>query len=109
MSTAYSPTTNPRPLTRDVIRDALANELRWGLDQGTAAYALLNACRALRYQREGTLISKLACGEWAVLNDLGPSRSVRSALEIQKAERADWTITAEEANFITDVVQQLRA
>ena len=94
--------------SKAVVRDALANELLWGLEQGAAGYALLNACRALRYQRDETLTSKLAGGEWALVQKRGPSRSIRSALEVQRGERDDWTVTAAEANFITDVVQQLQ-
>ncbi|HKD96752.1 MAG TPA: aminoglycoside adenylyltransferase domain-containing protein [Micromonosporaceae bacterium] len=52
------------PVPPGRIRAALGDELRWGRDHGSGAYAVLNACRALRYAAEGVLCSKLDGAAW---------------------------------------------
>jgi streptomycin 3"-adenylyltransferase len=47
------------------VLTAMVDELRWGLDHAGEAYAVLNACRALRYLDDGILCSKQAAGTWA--------------------------------------------
>lgn len=51
----------PRALVLSRLRD----ELAWARAHAPAEYAVLNACRALRYAREGVVCSKVAGGEWA--------------------------------------------
>ena len=44
----------------------MTDELEWGLANGSGAYAVLNACRALFWAEEGRVVSKVAGGEWAL-------------------------------------------
>ena len=43
---------------------ATVAELDWAAAHASPEYAVLNACRALRYAQEGTLSSKVDGGEW---------------------------------------------
>jgi len=52
------------PVERDRVLAAMRQELLWGLENASAAYAVLNACRAARYAEEGTLCSKVEGGRW---------------------------------------------
>ncbi|MEU9320474.1 aminoglycoside adenylyltransferase domain-containing protein [Streptomyces sp. NPDC048295] len=52
------------PVPRDRVRAAMVSELRWALDHASATYAVLNACRALRFAADGRLCSKLDGGRW---------------------------------------------
>jgi streptomycin 3"-adenylyltransferase len=54
------------PVAHHRVLDAMADELRWSLTHATEAYAVLNACRALRYLDEGVICSKLDAGHWAL-------------------------------------------
>ncbi|MDT0320225.1 aminoglycoside adenylyltransferase domain-containing protein [Streptomyces millisiae] len=49
---------------RQRILAAMAADLRWAIDAGHAAYAVLNACRAARFAEEGRLCSKLDGARW---------------------------------------------
>ena len=83
---AYGP--DPRtvfgPIPESVIADQLVTELRWAVDHAGAPYAILNACRALRYRDERMLCSKTAAANWALLQDLQPAL-VRGALDARRA------------------------
>jgi streptomycin 3"-adenylyltransferase len=70
-------------IARDIIVEQLARELRWALDHAGESYAVLNACRALRFAREGVLCSKSEGGAWAVRNGIG-ERVVPSALQARQ-------------------------
>lgn len=59
------------------ILAAITRELRWALDHACAAYAVLNACRALRFADDGHLCSKLDGGKWYL--DRHPSAPVVTA------------------------------
>lgn len=48
----------------DLVRAAMRRELDWAVAHGTGAYAVLNACRALRFAADGRLCSKVDAGEW---------------------------------------------
>jgi hypothetical protein len=65
----------PAEVFADVDRRRLlrsfADDVTWGLDQGLAGYAVLNACRALRFATDGGLYSKLEGGEWALAQGIG--------------------------------------
>jgi streptomycin 3"-adenylyltransferase len=69
---AYGP--DPRSafgrVAPEVIAGQIARELRWALAHASETYAVLNACRALRFAREGVLCSKRAGGEWAIEHDI---------------------------------------
>ncbi len=52
----------PRPLGLSRMRD----ELAWAMASASVEYAVLNACRALRFAREGVVCSKVEAGEWGL-------------------------------------------
>jgi hypothetical protein len=76
----------PRPdavvgaIAESVVASQLARELRWAVDHAGASYAVLNACRALRYRDERTLCSKTDGGDWALVRGIQPV-VVRRALD----------------------------
>ncbi|TDC19665.1 DUF4111 domain-containing protein [Streptomyces sp. 8K308] len=49
---------------RQRILAAMAADLRWAIDGGQAAYAVLNACRAVRFAEESRLCSKVDGARW---------------------------------------------
>lgn len=51
---------------RDDVVAQLMDELRWGVDNADETYAVLNACRALRYAETSDLVSKVAGGRWGL-------------------------------------------
>lgn len=64
--------TGPEPagvfgeLDRQVVLDHLAAELRWAAAEAPTTYAVLNACRALRFADDSTILSKTEGGRWAL-------------------------------------------
>ncbi len=50
----------------DLIVAQLATELRWGTEHAPGEYAVLNACRAWKFAVDGTLVSKIDGGQWAL-------------------------------------------
>jgi streptomycin 3"-adenylyltransferase len=96
----------PRPETvvgaipDHVVLTQLAAELRWAVTHADESYAVLNACRALRYREEGVLCSKSDGGAWALSREIEPAL-VRHALEDRRrglaaavtAHAAEWTLT----------------
>ena len=55
-----------------VVLEYLVDELRWGIANAPGACAVLNACRALIFADRGDLVSKIAGGQIAVDDGLGP-------------------------------------
>ncbi|WP_435132197.1 aminoglycoside adenylyltransferase domain-containing protein [Actinacidiphila sp. bgisy144] len=70
----------PVPAAR--VRAAMADELAWGLEHGDATYAVLNACRALRFATDGQLCSKVDGARWYTARH-GESAVVTAALTHQ--------------------------
>jgi streptomycin 3"-adenylyltransferase len=68
------------PIDRSRLLRVLAEDLTWALEHELGGYAVLNACRALRFAREGTLSSKPEGGVWAVANGVGDRASIEAAL-----------------------------
>jgi hypothetical protein len=67
---------------------AILVELEWGVSSASFEYAVLNACRALRFAADGSLPSKVAGGEWYLAGH--PSAEVvRAALARQLGVDAD--------------------
>jgi hypothetical protein len=67
-----------------IIVSQLARELRWAVDHADASYAILNACRALRYREERTFCSKTDGGSWALDRRIQPGL-VQRALDARRA------------------------
>jgi streptomycin 3"-adenylyltransferase len=87
------------------IRTALADELRWGRDHGTGAYAVLNACRALRWAAEGVLCSKLDGAAWYLAAHPG-DRVVTAAVAAQRGT-GDGPPPADVATFVAAALDGL--
>jgi predicted nucleotidyltransferase len=56
----------------DTVATQLAEELRWAVEHAGASYAILNACRAVRFRDTGTLCSKTDGGNWARARGIQP-------------------------------------
>jgi hypothetical protein len=84
------------PVERPRLLRAFADDLAWAIDHGLTGYAVLNACRATRFARDGTLFSKPAGGRWALVHGVGDSEVVAAALDRQAG--ADRAIDAEAAS-----------
>jgi predicted nucleotidyltransferase len=61
-----------------------ADDLEWAVDHDLPSYAVLNACRALRFMRDFGLYSKLEGGAWAIEEGVGDPRLIRAALRRQR-------------------------
>lgn len=84
------------PVARASLLRTLADDLEWGIDHRVGGYAVLNACRALRFARDGTLSSKPEGGEWALGEGIADANLVRSALRRQAGsdEEVDFDVAA---------------
>jgi streptomycin 3"-adenylyltransferase len=71
------------PIDRSRLLLVMADDLAWALERELGGYAVLNACRALRFARESTLGSKPEGGAWAVANGVGDRASIDAALRRQ--------------------------
>lgn len=72
------------PVPRATVLSYLIEELRWGLAEADQRYAVLNACRALAYLREGAVLSKIDGGRWA-LRAGWSDELIEAALDAQAA------------------------
>ena len=103
----------PRELIGAVPRPAilgyLADELGWGLEHGTEAYAVLNAGRAQVFLADGRIVSKIEGGRIALARGFGPPAVLRRALDQQQG-RAPERATGEDAvGYIQAVAGHLRS
>ena len=72
------------PIDRSRLLRSLAADLAWSVEVQAGTYGVLNACRALRFAREGVLCTKLQGGEWAIEQGLVDVDLVASALRYQR-------------------------
>lgn len=94
------------PVDRAALLGAMAKDLSWALENDRAGYAVLNACRCLRFLREGTLGSKLEAGEWAIQAGVGDANLIGAALDRQRG--ADRSVDrASAATFAEKVHEEL--
>jgi hypothetical protein len=92
----------------DILR-YLADELDWGLANAPERYVVLNACRALVYLADGTIIGKIAGGEAALRRGIGPVRVVTRALAEQRGVEADQPPPADAIEFVLAAAATLRS
>jgi hypothetical protein len=59
-------------IDRATIVARLAAELKWAAGNASESYAVLNACRALRFVSDGTVCSKSEGGSWALRGQIEP-------------------------------------
>jgi hypothetical protein len=95
----------PRPQ----ILAYLAGELGWGLANAPESYAVLNACRALVYLSDGTIVSKIAGGLTALDRGIGPPGLVRRALDQQQARAPEHAAGPDAIRFVTESAATLNA
>lgn len=96
-------------VSRQAVLGYLAAELAWGLDNAPEAYAVLNACRALRYLADGSVVSKLAGGEAALRDGTGPQQVIRRALAAQRSgQRSAGRAGTDAAAFVRASIARLR-
>jgi streptomycin 3"-adenylyltransferase len=95
----------PRP----AILSCLAAELGWGLEHGSEAYAVLNACRGLIFLADGHVISKVAGGLAALDRGLGDAAVIERALDQQQGNAPRRAIGPDATAFVQSAVATLRA
>jgi len=71
------------PVDRHRLLRSLADDLASAIDGGMGAYAVLNACRALRLVRESVQCSKPEGGRWALNQGIADQDLVATALRRQ--------------------------
>lgn len=74
------------PIDRAVLLPVLAESIAWHRrNPGSRGDDVLNACRALRFAREGLWSSKTEAGRWAIEGGVFPAGMVLAALEARGA------------------------
>ncbi|WND16072.1 DUF4111 domain-containing protein [Streptomyces janthinus] len=71
------------PVPADRVGAAMVSELQWALEHANTTYAILNACRALRFADDGQLCSKLDGGHWYLARH-GANAVVAAAIAHQR-------------------------
>lgn len=84
---------------------AIHEEVQWGLAHGHLSYAVLNACRALRFVDDGVLCSKLDGGEWVLTRH--PDESVVRQALVDQRDGVVRPMTVEAQRFVTQAVEEL--
>ena len=92
-----------------MILGYLADELGWGLAHAPECYAVLNACRALVFLSDGTIVSKVAGGLAALDRASAPPGLVRDALDQQQGRTPERPPGPAAISFVTGVAAALRA
>lgn len=90
---------------REATLLALEEDLRWALERGKLSYAVLNACRAIRFLKEDQVTSKLEAGTWAIQHRSAPATLVREAMIHTRGGRAN--VAREETTEFVERTQAL--
>jgi hypothetical protein len=94
------------PVDRARLLRTIADDLTWAVEHRFNRSAVLNACRALRFARDGVLCSKPEGGDWALEQGVGDTALIASALQRQSG--ADEAVDADAAAiYATRVSQEL--
>ncbi len=94
---------------RAVILGYLAGELGWGLANAPENYAVLNACRALVYLKQGRIVAKVAGGLAALEDGGGPPDVLRRALDQQQGRAPERAAGPDAVAFVQRVAAMLSA
>ncbi len=97
------------PVDRRIVLGYLAGELIWGLANAPENYAVLNACRALVYLRQGRIVAKVAGGVAALDDGSGPPGVIGRALDQQRGRAPERTPAPDAVAFVRGVAAELRA
>jgi streptomycin 3"-adenylyltransferase len=92
---------------RDLILERQREELRWGLANASASYAVLNACRAALWAREERVASKVDAAGWALEAFPGWAGVVDAALAEHRGGAASARAAAE--RFVQVVLAELES
>jgi hypothetical protein len=77
------------PVPGALVLARLTAELAWGAGHAPGEYAVLNACRAWRFAVDGTLVSKVDGGRWALPRVAAQDRElIETALDRQRCRPA---------------------
>jgi hypothetical protein len=98
-----------RELECSVVTVAQAGQLAWGIGHASEVYAVLNACRALIYLTDGTIVSKIAGGEAVLRRGAGPAEVIRRALGQQGGTEPGQPPAADAAGFVLATAAALRS
>lgn len=85
----------------------LVDELDWALTKSTAAYAVLNACRAWRFATDAAIVSKLDGAAWA-LDQGAPTEIVDRAVQAQLGEDEHHAVTPAVVEFVHGIQSTVR-
>jgi streptomycin 3"-adenylyltransferase len=96
-------------IPQGIILGYLAGELGWGLDNAPEAYCVLNACRALIFLADRTIVSKIAGGQTALARGLGPPAVIRRALDQQQGKAPDQPPGSDAAEYVRATAARLRS
>ncbi|MGP4101917.1 aminoglycoside adenylyltransferase domain-containing protein [Nonomuraea sp. KM90] len=96
------------PVAHDLVVAQLVSELRWAAERAPGEYAVLNACRAWRFAAEGTLVSKIDGGQWALHRVSAMSHElVQSALDRQRCLPAAELDPREVTRFVRWILSRI--
>jgi len=84
----------------------LRDELAWALNEADQRYAVLNACRALAYFRDGLVLSKIDGGRWALAQGFNGAL-IKTALTAQEAGHDLGRPTSTARVFVGQCMSQL--
>jgi streptomycin 3"-adenylyltransferase len=109
--TAYGPPPGEvfGPVPRARVLDAMLGDLRWALDHASSAYAVLNACRALRYAEDERLCSKLEGAAWYLARQHPGDPVVTAAVAHQRDGGQAPPQAGEAARFVAAARARLRS
>lgn len=93
------------PVPRRRLLAAMHQEVEWGLDHGSLAYAVLNACRAERFAVTDELVGKVAAGQWALAR--WPDQPVLALALHQQRTGRQAELTDDAARFVAAVRDRL--
>ena len=100
------------PIPKKTIVSRGRKELSWAADpeNAPAEYAVLNACRLLKFATDGIFLSKIDGGQWVLDRDIVPKQHcdvVQTAIDLQRSLPAAKIHQKEVEEFIDEVLLQI--
>jgi len=98
------------PVPQALVLDQLVRELEWGAEHVPNEYAVLNACRAWRYATDGTLVSKVEGGEWALnhVRERAHMDLVKTGLSHQRSSASPALDPSAVQRFVKEIQSKVR-
>jgi len=94
---------------RRAIPGYLAGVLGGGIGHAPEAYAVLNACRALVYLADHTIVSKIAGGHAVLSRGAGPAKVIERALAQQRGSAPGQPPGGDAVTFVLATAAMLRS